>query len=80
MIINDKTGFLIDDNVDFQAYLNVLEYIRGNTNAVNEIVKNAYDLIQKRHTYSKFAEVLNSNSDYCCTDLAPSTILEYVKE
>ncbi len=80
LIINDKTGFLIDDNVDFQAYLNVLEYIRGNTNAVNEIVKNAYDLIQKRHTYSKFAEVLNSNSDYCCTDLAPSTILEYVKE
>lgn len=51
---NGKTGFLIDDFENAEAYVKVINEIQKNPSMLNDLMEGAEKLLQKRYSWEKF--------------------------
>lgn len=64
LIVNGKTGFLIDPYDDVTAYVDCLRKVYSDMLQLNSIVNNAHELINFRHSWERFVEDLKRFPDY----------------
>ncbi len=64
LIINNQTGFLVENANDYKSYLKCLQLIRENPELVNQVVLNARGLVSDRHNYENFTKKLSQNKSY----------------
>jgi glycosyltransferase involved in cell wall biosynthesis len=64
LIVNGKTGFLIDPYDDVRAYVDCLQTIDTDGSQLQQMTNNAYDVIHSRHSWSRFVETLNQFPGY----------------
>jgi len=58
IIEEGKTGFLVDDIFNEDAYLNKIEYVIQNKRILNDIRKNAFEKLKKQHSWKIYLDKL----------------------
>lgn len=53
---NGKTGFLVDDFENAEAYVKVINEIQKNPSMLNDLMEGAEKLLQKRYSWEKFVK------------------------
>jgi glycosyltransferase involved in cell wall biosynthesis len=64
LIINKKTGFLINPYDDADKYVSCLREFNGNRSWVYQLVNDAYALVEERHSWNRFVEKLKILPNY----------------
>lgn len=64
IIIDRKTGFLINNLEDIDAYVKVIEMILENPNILGEIIANGKEIIKKQHSEEAFLKSLSKEQNY----------------
>jgi glycosyltransferase involved in cell wall biosynthesis len=64
LIVDGKTGFLIEPYDDVQAYVECLKRIHRDRSQLSGVVNNAYDVLESRHSWTRFIEELKRFPGY----------------
>ncbi len=64
LIVDGKTGFLIDPYDDVQAYVECLKRIHNDKSQLQVVINNAYDVLESRHSWTRFVEELRRFPEY----------------
>lgn len=68
LIINEKTGFLINPYDDVDKYVSCLKRITNDVSLIRNIISNARTLLIKRHSWDIFIESLKSIRGYVASN------------
>ena len=61
LVKDKKTGILIDDFSDIDAYVSALNFIKKNPRALSGFVLNAQSLLKSQHSWQKFVKIVKSD-------------------
>ena len=60
-IKNGKTGILIEDYLNYEPYVEAIEWAMDNTEKLREYVENAQKLLESRHSFKKFVSIVKKD-------------------